>query len=903
MNRFIDVAVLLAFFACGPVTLAQTSGETELEQLIREMDEMGFEFVVLDPEGKIPLGDHDKPISARLIRTRPNVENSRVTPIQRIVGIRIDSGDDPKKRLTEDHVDRVARLIPNLQVLDLSGHRPIQLFSSRLEAWTKLKHLRVSHDRNREDVVPLAIPKLKQLESLHLWNGLLNDKLFADFASLTQMRRLTIAPITAHRDGRATASPENVISAETLSKVIINMPRLEFLDTARCNLPGSFDWPAIAKLPKLKTLNFRWSTIDDEQIVGIDALDQVENLALYYAKITGKSLPVIARMESLKYLGIHHTSVTSNLLALKQAPSLESLGYSSSICRDEEFDAERLQFLAKLSRGYVEVGHADSDLMALATLNKLLGDITVIEQQGIWEKTRVWFDNSGSDRSYPRRLGLQRLLSDVDYKALRHLPKLSKLVTEERIRVTSEQTEAIQQLPSLTQVEFDTATIDRDFVDHLCTNNKLERIYVKNATIIGRPFVRLARAKSLRDLTIEEATWQSDQKNRCAGVELAALERLRIGGDITDSDCRFIGNSRSLRFIDLGGDLSVKCLAAFSQTPQLQNLGLDGLKLANVEEDLRRLRNPSISYVRLNAEENPTHFGSIYSDVAARDLGITMAGECSCSCMDVMAPPSVVVPDDKISFSGDFLKVDSSWIESLASLKREKHGLRHAIRIVTPIDRRKLVIDASKIAAERSIYLSKCLVDEVVLIPSSHEAGIFGSVETLSVQSGTTEIRGASVYCHGVTDVIFESSNNILGANLSGDIRSIRFNGDFPKFENLSLATDKLKYLSVPHQGSAPRFTIEGGWKRLGQCRNLRLLKIPGTNVSDATWLRPNWQSPTMPPIHELDLRGTAIGDAVLEDIASLKSLKILKLSGCKNVTAAGIKELSKTLPDLRIEN
>jgi len=89
----------------------------------------------------------------------------------------------------------------------------------------------------------------------------------------------------------------------------------------------------------------------------------------------------------------------------------------------------------------------------------------------------------------------------------------------------------------------------------------------------------------------------------------------------------------------------------------------------------------------------------------------------------------------------------------------------------------------------------------------------------------------------------------------------------------------------------------DAGLTPLAACSRLHTLDLAGTQVTDAVM-------PVLSKLTELKALGlsnTKVTDAGILKLKTLRNLRLLDLSSCKAVSSAGIQELQKSLPQMKI--
>jgi hypothetical protein len=82
----------------------------------------------------------------------------------------------------------------------------------------------------------------------------------------------------------------------------------------------------------------------------------------------------------------------------------------------------------------------------------------------------------------------------------------------------------------------------------------------------------------------------------------------------------------------------------------------------------------------------------------------------------------------------------------------------------------------------------------------------------------------------------------------------------------------------------------------------LRLLKMPGTAISTLGVTSAGRQPlPASPPLHEVDVRRTKIGDSWLEWLAGVRTLRVLRIGGCKQLSEPAITAFQQARPEVDV--
>lgn len=536
----------------------------------------------------------------------------------------------------EHLAEAVAQHFPDIELLYLDrSHSAIEAFSRVLGRLTRLRYLHVVHDDRMTGAreILTTVSQLNQLESLQLWNGWLTNTSAKALLQHPKMRYLVLAPMSERDDGKRGGAGANSLTASMLTSIVAKMPELHYLETVRCQLAGRFDWSVWSGLQHLETIKFRWSSITDEQLENISFLYRLKHLDLYFAPITGNALIELSAISSLEYLGIFDTKIKSGISYLSPLDNLQ-LGCNPQMFT-EPLSEEELVLLMKygVRRPYGNDKNNGVGQFSLAKMTQEFQVVDSIQQAG---SSTVLSQRSNEALGHAEKeLALGRRLAVADFQSMKELNGLAYLGLNQVI--THEETQYLRELTDLETVRFEHAHIDRAWVTDLATNKKLATVIIEKATIESNAFKNSKGWNALRFLEIKEIQFADEDVDRCRGIEgFPRLKRLTLGGtELTDRDVETLARVRSLESLVAHGEFTRSLIPKLAASPSLENVGLIGIKLANVEHDLLPLANSKIRYVRLSDSTDSPHFGNIYSKSVATRLGITMAGECSCGCMDV----------------------------------------------------------------------------------------------------------------------------------------------------------------------------------------------------------------------------------------------------------------------------
>lgn len=876
-----------------------TNEEVSFQELIYQFDEAGVQFVV----GETMQFDASRLPAARRF-PRPQKETRDFGPVieppssDRIVGLRIERGTDPDGTLTDEMIATLIDSLPRLEAIMVTHNGGFaRRLGPHLHRCTRLRYLNVSHDmdcsKETSDQFVDALKNFDDLRVLELRGGYLDDAGVSSLQQLGKLQRLVLMPLKGTTpESRRTKTA--TLSAAIFSRVVMAMPDLTELELSRCNLTDDFDWQALGKHVNLRKCQFRWVGLSDERMIGIDALDQVTSLNLYYSPITGKSLAPISGMASLQSLTIHSTQVHSGIMQLKAMPHLKTLAFSQDVCRDEYMTPQMFQFLTRVGSGS-PLKLNSKKLSSIAELDRQFGGITKIEQTDNTLKLSYL-----NDKGLLKHQRLRKELTPSDNAELTQLKSLTTLRVHNQ-PITSAESNAMRGLARIEELDLGQVELSREVMNDFASIPMLKKLTIETANIGPGAFVDLKNATKLETLTIG-GDFDSNSKQRLVGIENApaltdlTLQILSLG----DDDCEIIAGSQTVQALHCEGTFSKLSLSTLATMNRLERLTLLGLKIEDPDRDLRRLRSPTLRQVRL-AEPNGIHFGTIYSELAAWELGITMAGECSCTCMDVRPPDAVLVSKADYEIKSDVLRLKPSFLAKFAPVERRTQ----TFRVADPIRRHLLIVRAADVGGHRLI-VADCVAKRVELHGTLNECGLFGKIDELVLRDSPSPQTGngwINLHCNGVASIRVETSKSLTALSLHGISNSLRFVGSFPKLKGLEVSRADFQYLAAPFSGSAPQLKLSGGLRAIDGHERLRFLKLPGTAIDDKSWFANRHDfALSPPPLYEIDLRQTQISDAVLDDLQQVSTLRILKLHDCPNVTNQGIKRLQNKIPGLVVQ-
>ena len=664
---------------------------------------------------------------------------------------------------------------------------------------------------SRDTSIFKAIGSLANLETLKLENVFLDDDLFRHLSKLSRLERLVITPLAGHIHD----SGYFKVDASTFADVIGEMKQLKHLHVSHLSMDGEMDWSKLASHDQLVEVKLPDCNFVSSQLESIKEMQAVRNLDLSHSAISGDAASYLATLRDLETIDLSHTGIDHRIVQLGKLPKIRKITSRPEIFDDLPFSVEHLKYLLRFG-GKIRV-----DSLSLKQIHENASD-------GIQS---VFFDNyrlivgfkhqeAPASDSKLQRISLQRIPTDRDYIDLAKINTLEDCRFWIRDAVTSEKIQPIRGLPNLKRLRFQNAQFDQDFAELVASLPKLEQLAVSSGTIGAGAMQPLENAKRLSNLFLKlnesksgeskpEESETADSSNVLKGLDGApslTSVTLALPG-ISDADCATLAKMQTLKNVRVYGNLTDGVFEKLANLSSLESLSLGGFRELDVEDKPRALRkNRNLNYLKLfGPSDNPghdliDHGGTYYSESLARELGVLMGGACSCSCMDIDAKNSVDVPVDQCHFEGDSLQIGGQGIG-----KRDYIPLR----ILGPINRRRLVISGLQFSSTRTLYLNDCNVDQVELWNWRGEIGIFGRIGEIRIRDIST-VENAhpslTLYTSDTQRVILNSSNTLKSFSANGKIGAISIDGKLPLLNSVHLGNLSRKTrIAAPIRRQTPR--------------------------------------------------------------------------------------------------
>lgn len=771
----------------------------------------------------------------------------------------------------------------------------------------QLKELSIAHegykgslDEQTVGYVHDAISNLANLTSITLHDVELNSEVLAKATKLSELQifQLTFSEQPKVIDSRA------ALEAKLISDLIVRSPGLQKFHLSNCPVSGTFEWQQIAAQTELKELILSNARIVDQQLVGLGATTTLRTLTLDRNPISQQVISEILQLRELTELNVSHTQIQDRLIELQSLPHLQIVRFDFQAFGESSWDDSVLRFVAKYGDRIQTLAYSKRP-DSLLNLDRVFGGINSlsIESRSTGDLVDVGYQNNGKQKT----LRLQRSLSPDDWQSLSNLKKLKSLSLARDFELTARHSRFIRNLNQLTDLKIGSALISTEFMQHLSQNRNLHNISIDSAILRPAAFQALNSRCPWRKLEIHSGEIIGKSRHRLAGISRARhlgnlklhLKGLRDDDLLSGlTDGTGIANCEQLSHLSCDGTFSEQALHACSKIRNLEVLTLLGIQLPQPQNDLRLLRNEKLKYVRMRGPKD-IHFGTIYSQSVANELGFGMAGECSCSCMDVTPIGGQEANQELFSFehASGVLKIFGEKLD--AKLQRW-----NILNIRGDFNSKTIKVKLNNIAVPVSLQIHGLRCDSILVEGNCAELGLYGEYHQVDLKPTTNfaPVQLTKITLSPTNRLVVHASPIMQSLSIEGSVTDMRFGGEFPRLQTLNFFDNAPVYLSVPHSGSAPNFRFRMASLQPTAGNQLRLLKLPFTSMSDLDWADfPNTDSP-IPPLYEVDLRGCKITDATLQQIIKIPTLRVLKINQCQALTEAAIQKLQLSLPNLRIE-
>jgi hypothetical protein len=392
------------------------------------------------------------------------------------------------------------------------------------------------------------------------------------------------------------------------------------------------------------------------------------------------------------------------------------------------------------------------------------------------------------------------------------------------------------------------------------------------------------------------------------------IKRLKlVSSGLTVEECQTVGTIRSLESLEIAGpvtDAHLKCLEPLDRLSRLA-VGLtkeraDGRSIPIgkiTQRGIQQLRNITTPIYLHVAPSN-----YVVDQAMADQFGWRFYG-CSSGCCD-----TVPVGGVQCAIIAGKLKPQAP-----GAVDHSEEKLLRAVRVRGPQRLERLVVDRRDLPATTdTLCLTDCHIDELHFkgwLPESVRIWGDSHLGKISVSHVADDARLSLRYhfLEGATALTVPASDRLSHVSVTecATLDSLRLDGFYPNLEQLELrGVEKLRYLSAPYRGDAPRLRYPDDSHWAENLPALRLLKVPGTLVGkkritldDGTLLKETTEGPRIPPnVVEVDLRDTPIDDDWLMQLATFRHLEVVRIGECRNVTEKMKALFRKLRPSIKLD-
>lgn len=740
--------------------------------------------------------------------------------------------------------------------------------------------------------------------------------------------------------------------------VLLRFPKLESVSLV--GLP--FDPDALRQLKSaanLRSLHFPScdaSIREANDLAFLEDLPHLAGLGLMRCQLTDPMLERLLPLQSLKTLDLsENPGITQNAFStLRKLKSLESVrmvstGVDCSRLEALRFaaDVRKVDFhgttawkkpveiadLVKLPRDLWDGQHpTGQSLQEIASL--LPGAVRSIDSQ--YFGVRI----SGRDsQDKPFLLSVARRLTNDDVAFIGQLSEVRFLSIGDTnqaasaTRITDEALEKLAGLTKLTYLALDTRNILTDeSLKPLATLSALERAFIKNVQLGASGLDWLTGTPKLKNLTIRDGRIDADALARLSDagnldwlslydvvllpstkpLDGGAVTRLEFVSKTTSvAECRIIARFKSLKSLSLFGPVTDEHLEALAGLENLSELLVfNGNPTTGSRQpaptftvkgllSLRRTLSPraSIQCNTLSSDEQ---------QLIADQFGWTFR---ACDDIDPDKLPEIGVwaTLDDVQRG---LRLDAGVLQPLRADDADESNSPTALRLRGPIQEERLILRRQNVpSTAKNLYLTDCQVGELRFegwLPKKITVWCDSRIDRITASGdqdeATTELHYR--YLDDVTTLTVPASKQIsrIAVHDCAKLETMQLVGFYPRLEAIDLGgLEQLKYLSTPHTGDAPNLAFPNDISWLAKLPSLRSLKAPGTKFKSAL---PRERNEYWPPkaLEEVDLRKTPIDDSSLDGLATIPSLRILRIGQCENLTDRAVQAFRQKRPDVEID-
>jgi hypothetical protein len=242
---------------------------------------------------------------------------------------------------------------------------------------------------------------------------------------------------------------------------------------------------------------------------------------------------------------------------------------------------------------------------------------------------------------------------------------------------------------------------------------------------------------------------------------------------------------------------------------------------------------------------------------------------------------------------------------------RERGKIQGATLVLRgPLQRDRLVLREQDLPpAAARLYITDCAIGELHFegwMPP--EISIWGRSHigriTSSALAESARSNWSYRYLQQVRRLVVPPSPHVSSLLVAdcAELESLRLEGFYPHLNQLQVRNlNRLKYLAAPYTGDAPQVNFEKGFRQIAELPSLRLLKMPGAALTDASFGEPppNWPPPAL---YEVDVRDTDVSSEWLNRLAAVRTLRIVRIGQCRNISKETKSAFRQKRPDIQLD-
>ena len=770
-----------------------------------------------------------------------------------------------------------------------------------IHAWKENSHETAQLPEKVFDVLPL----FPNLRSVHFWFFSFEPDDLRRLKEIPKLRGLAI-------DSAGKESSKSFRKADDLD-FLEDLPNLEFLRLTRCNLTN-------------------------EMIDGVLVLESLRRLMLGgNGDLTNAILPTLEKLPALEHLGMGGTGFALPAMeARRYAARLKSFSYSRPRGRhDQPFSLEDFKEIVTFPRHTWRYPHkTDVPLSEIVAL--LPGPVTRFGARGRGDRILLEGSDEGGKRFY---FSISRPLSDADLKAVGQMSELQGLSIErkepsftdkglrqlsglgklESLRIisstplTTESLAALEEMPSLRTVLLRGIDLDVGSLAWIRNTPELEELTLLKGTISGDALADLNHAPKLRHVRLGDGKpggpdYRVVLTPATKPLSVDRLKRLTlVSTTLTPAQFQVLGSFTSLESLTVTGPMSDEHLRCLTPLKRLSSLTVGAMN----RRDGKQITHRGIQRLRSNETplylQVPTPHDSI-AQAMADQFGWRFYG-CSSGCCDTK-------PMKGIEYAIDAGRLKRKQVE-FQSLSEDRVPRAVRVRGSGQVDR--LVISKPDVQpTANTLCLTDCRIEELQLkgwLPTSIRIwgdSLVGRITVSDVSAeAKTELR--YYFLEGEKELTVPALPHLSRIEVveCPQLESLRLVGFYPNLKTVKLAQlDRLKYLAAPYRGDAPKLEYLDDSQWAQNLPMLRLLKLPGTAVGNASVAAKENGTPDRirgfpafpDSVREADLRDTHITDEWLKRLAEIPGLRVVRIGECTKLTKEGKAAFRRARPDVSVD-